>query len=127
MIFCGNDIIRISRIQDSIEQVGETFLKRVYTEEEISYCESRRMCKYQSYAARFAAKEAVYKAVAPITSEDITWKDIEVKRNINGKPYIQLYGNLEKMVKEKNIDAIDLSLSHDGDYAIATVVLSSKL
>lgn len=127
MIFCGNDIIRISRIQDSIEQVGETFLKRVYTEEEISYCESRRMCKYQSYAARFAAKEAVYKAVAPITSEDITWKDIEVKRNINGKPYIQLYGNLEEMVKEKNIDAIDLSLSHDGDYAIATVVLSSKL
>lgn len=127
MIFCGNDIIRISRIQDSIEQVGETFLKRVYTEEEISYCESRRMCKYQSYAARFAAKEAVYKAVAPITSEDITWKDIEVKRNINGKPYIQLYGKLEEMVKEKNIDAIDLSLSHDGDYAIATVVLSSKL
>lgn len=127
MIFCGNDIIRISRIQDSIEQVGETFLKRVYTEEEIGYCESRRMCKYQSYAARFAAKEAVYKAVAPITSEDITWKDIEVKRNINGKPYIQLYGKLEEMVKEKNIDAIDLSLSHDGDYAIATVVLSSKL
>ena len=127
MIFCGNDIIRISRIQDSIEQVGETFLKRVYTEEEISYCESRRMCKYQSYAARFAAKEAVYKAVAPITSEDITWKDIEVKRNISGKPYIQLYGKLEEMVKEKNIDAIDLSLSHDGDYAIATVVLSSKL
>ena len=126
MVSCGNDIIRISRIQDSIQQLGETFLKRVYTDEEISYCESRRMCKYQSYAARFAAKEATYKAISPITSEDIEWKDIEVKRNTNGKPYIQFYGKLKEIVEDKNIDSIDLSLSHDGDYAIATVVLSSK-
>ena len=64
-VSCGNDIIKISRIKDSIEKIGETFIKRVYTEEEISYCESRRMCKYQSYAVRFAAKEAVYKAISP--------------------------------------------------------------
>ena len=124
MISCGNDIIRISRVKDSIEQVGETFLKRVYTDEEINYCESRRMCKYQSYAARFAAKEAVYKAIAPETSHEVEWKNIEVKRQENGKPYIELYGKLKEIAEEKKIDSIDLSLSHDGDYAMASVVMS---
>lgn len=124
MISCGNDIIRISRVKDSIENVGETFLKRVYTDEEINYCESRRMCKYQSYAARFAAKEATYKAIAPDTSADVEWKDIEVKRLENGKPYIKFHGKLAEIAKEKQINSIDLSLSHDGDYAMATVVMS---
>lgn len=122
MIFCGNDIIRISRVQESIEKIGETFLKRVYTEEEISYCESRRMCKYQSYAARFAAKEAVYKALAPKTSKEIEWKNIEVKREENGNPYVELHGKLKEIAKEKGINSMDISLSHDGDYAMATVV-----
>ena len=124
MISCGNDIIRISRIKDSIEQLGEPFLKRVYTDEEINYCESRRMCKYQSYAARFAAKEALYKAIAPATSEDIEWKNIEVERNDNGKPYIKLHGKIKEIAESKDINSMDLSLSHDGDYAMATVVIS---
>ena len=124
MISCGNDIIRISRIKDSIEQVGETFLKRVYTDEEINYCESRRMCKFQSYAARFAAKEAVYKAIAPSTSEDIEWKNIEVKRQESGKPYIKLHGKIKEIANEMDIKSMDLSLSHDGDYAMATVVMN---
>ena len=123
MISCGNDIIRISRVKESIDDIGETFLKRVYTDEEINYCESRRMCKYQSYAARFAAKEAVYKAIAPETSHDVEWKNIEVKRQENGKPYIELYGKLKDIACEKKINSIDLSLSHDGDYAMATVVI----
>lgn len=122
MIFCGNDIIRISRVQESIERVGEPFLKRVYTDEEIHYCESRRMCKYQSYAARFAAKEAVYKALSPETSGNVEWRNIEVKRLENGKPYIVLHGRLKKIAEEKKIGEMDLSLSHDGDYAMATVV-----
>ncbi|MBO5143846.1 MAG: holo-ACP synthase [Clostridia bacterium] len=126
MISCGNDIIRISRVKDSIEQVGETFLKRVYTDEEINYCESRRMCKYQSYAARFAAKEAVYKAIAPETSEDVEWKTIEVKREKNGKPYIKLYGKIKELAESKKIESMDLSLSHDGDYAMATVVMCTR-
>lgn len=124
MVSCGNDIVRISRFEESIEQCGETFLKRIYTDEEINYCESRRMCKYQSYAARFAAKEAVYKAVAPNSSADIEWKNIEVRRFENGKPYIKLYGKLKEIAEGKNIKSIDLSLSHDGDYAMATVVMS---
>lgn len=122
MIFCGNDIIRINRVQHSIETIGETFLKRVYTDEEIHYCESRRMCRFQSYAARFAAKEAVYKAISPDTSEQVEWKDIEVKCQENGKPYIVLHGKLKKIAEEKQIQGMDVSLTHDGEYAMATVV-----
>ena len=80
------------------------------------------MCKYQSYAARFAAKEAVYKVISPEVSNGIEWKNIEVKRKENGKPYVKLYGKLKEIAEEKNINSIELSLSHDGDYAIATVV-----
>ena len=101
-VFCGNDIIKISRVKDTIEKLGETFTKRVYTEQEINYCESRRMCKYQSYAARFAAKEAVYKAISPETSEDITWQDIEIKRMENGKPIIKLNGKIKDNYSKLN-------------------------
>lgn len=126
MITCGTDIIKISRVKDSIERVGETFLKRVYTDEEIEYCESRRMCKYQSYAARFAAKEAIYKAISPDISSGSEWKDAEVCKLDNGKPYLKLHGCLEKIALEKNIKNIELSLSHDDDYAIACVVIDKE-
>ena len=126
MVSCGTDIIKIERVKDSIERVGETFLKRVYTDEEINYCESRRMCKYQSYAARFAAKEAIYKAISPQKGNDASWQDAEVCRYENGKPYIKLYGELKKIAEEKNIKNIELSLSHDDDYAIACVVIDKE-
>ena len=124
-VSCGNDIVKVSRIKDSIEKIGETFIKRIYTEEEISYCESRRMCKYQSYAVRFAAKEAVYKALSPKEDKEATWKDIEIKREENGKPKVNLKGYLGEYAKSIGIEdsKIDISLSHDDDFAIATVVI----
>ena len=126
MVTCGTDIIKISRVKDSIEKIGDTFLKRVYTDEEIEYCESRRMCKYQSYAARFAAKEAVYKAISPEKGSEATWKDIEICKYENGKPYIKLYDELKKIAEKENIKNIELSLSHDDDYAIACVVIDKE-
>lgn len=124
-VSCGNDIVKVSRIKESIEKIGETFIKRVYTEEEMKYCESRRMCKYQSYAVRFAAKEAVYKAISPEKDGFTTWQDIEVKRLENGKPTIHLSGGLAQYACSKGIgdENIEISLSHDDDYAIATVVI----
>lgn len=124
-VSCGNDIVKVSRIKNSIEKIGDTFIKRIYTDEEISYCESRRMCKYQSYAVRFAAKEAVYKALSPLNDEDATWKDIEIKREENGKPKVYLKGFLGDYAKSIGINEnqIDISLSHDDDFAIATVVI----
>ena len=124
-ISCGNDIIKVSRIKDSIEKIGETFIKRIYTAEEISYCESRRMCKYQSYAVRFAAKEAVYKALSPGEEGFTSWRDVEVKRLENGKPIVILSGALADYAMSKGITDknIEISLSHDEDYAIATAVI----
>ena len=126
MVTCGTDIIKVSRVKDSIEKIGDTFLKRVYTDEEIEYCESRRMCKYQSYAARFAAKEAIYKAISPDKGSEAGWKDAEVCKYENGKTYIKLYGELKKIADKENIKNIELSLSHDDDYAIACVVIDKE-
>ena len=90
-IKCGTDIIEIARIKDSIEDTNGAFLKRVYTEKEIAYCESKKKMKYQHYAARFAAKEAMFKAISGFFKPyEITWKDIEVTNDEKGRPRIQL-------------------------------------
>lgn len=123
MISCGTDIIKVDRVKKSIEDLGEKFLKRVYTDEEINYCESRRMCKYECYAVRFAAKEAIYKAISPDKDIGIRWSDIEVTKNKNGKPYIKLHGGLKEYVKTKDIKAIEISLSHEAEFAVANAVI----
>ena len=126
-VFCGTDIISVDRIRKSITELGETFTKRIYTDEEISYCESRRMSKFQSYAARFAAKEAAYKAISPESMDKISWHDAEVVKTKTGKPIVVLHGRLGEIAMEKGIDAenIDISLSHDDSFAIATIVVST--
>ena len=122
-IKCGTDIIEIDRIKDSIEKFGESFLNKVFTKNEIQYCESKKVQKYQSYAARFAAKEAVFKAISTLLDDkfSICWKDIEVQNDSQGRPYVNLYGeNL------KNIEQIDISVSHCNSYAVASVVVILK-
>ncbi len=122
-ISCGTDIIEIERIKDSIEETNNKFLNRVYTEKEIEYCESRKAQRYQHYAARFAAKEAVFKAIS-IKLEDkysICWKDIEIINDSQGRPSVTLQGNIQK-----NIEQIDISLSHCKEYATANVVVVWK-
>lgn len=117
-ILCGTDIIEINRIKEAIETLGERFKNRVYTPEEIEYCESKKEQKYQHYAARFAAKEAVFKSISEllIKQEEMTWKSIEVKKEKSQKPFIQLH-HLNLI---KNIDIqIDLSMSHCKEYATA--------
>ena len=119
-ITCGTDIIEIERIKDSIEENNNKFLNRVYTEKEIEYCESKKVQRYQHYAARFAAKEAVFKAIS-IKLEDkysICWKDIEIINDSQGRPSVTLQGNIQK-----NIEQIDISLSHCKEYATANVVV----
>lgn len=127
-VFCGTDIISVARIKNSITELGETFIKRIYTDEEINYCESKRMCKFQSYAARFAAKEAMYKAISPENADYVSWHDLEVVKKKNGKPVAKLTGRLKEEAEKKGIsdEDIDISLSHDDSFAIATVVIKSK-
>lgn len=118
-IECGTDIIEISRIKDSIEEAGERFLNRVYTKVEIEYCESKKKQKYQHYAARFAAKEATFKAISSLLEDkySICWKDIEVVNDSQGKPKVNILG-----VDETRIESISISISHCKEYAVANVV-----
>ena len=113
---CGTDIIEVSRIKDSIESLGEKFLNRVYTEKEIEYCNSKKNMKYEHFAARFAAKEAIFKAVSDLLKDkyEISWKNIEVINDKNGRPQVNFIG---KSFDE--IVSIDISLSHLKEYAVA--------
>lgn len=116
----GIDIIEVNRIQEAIEKQGEGFLHRVYTENEIAACEHTGKMKYQHYAARFAAKEAVYKAISDklIAGIGDFWTKIEIQNEENGKPI----ANLEKL-DLKNVESMDLSLSHLAEYAVASFVI----
>ncbi len=113
----GVDIIEVERIKEAIEKQGNLFLKNVYTQNEINYCESTNKMKYQHYAARFAAKEAVFKAISSkiSTNQDDILNKIEIINEKSGKPI----ANLDKLNINGIID-MDLSLSHLKDYAVAS-------
>ncbi len=119
----GTDIIEINRVKKAIEETDKKFCERVYTPREIDYCESKNAQKYQHYAARFAAKEAVFKALSAILDSkyDIEWKDIEIRNDNYGRPYIELN---EKFTKA--IESIDISISHCKEYAVASVILIER-
>ena len=116
----GVDIIEIERVKNSIEETEGKFCERVYTQKEIEYCESKKTQKYQHYAARFAAKEAVFKAISSglKSKYDISWQDIEVLNDEDGKPYVSIQ---DKYMQD--IESIDLSISHCKEYAVASVVV----
>ena len=86
----GTDIIEISRIKKDIEELGKRFIDRIYTQKEIDYCEAKKNQKYQSYAVRFAAKEAIYKTLSGFIDFEYSWKDFEILNDANGKPYVKL-------------------------------------
>ena len=119
-ILCGTDIIEVSRIRQSIERSGEPFLKLIFTPKEIEYCESKRNSKYYHYAGRFAAKEAIYKAVSELLDDkfDISWQDAQVINDKNGNPKIEF---LTKKVNK--IKSVDISISNCKEYAVATVIV----
>ena len=117
---CGTDIIEIERIKNSIEKFGERFLNTVFTENEIKYCESKNKQKYQHYAARFAAKEAVYKALSNNIIAPDECKLIEILSEESGRPKVNL------KIEVENLENIDISLSHCKLYAIANVVANLK-
>lgn len=123
-IKCGVDIIEISRVKESIESLGERFINRVFTEKEIEYCESKKNQKYQHYAARFAAKEAVFKALSWKLEDKyaICWKDIEVVDDKQGRPSLNIVG-----MNLNDIENIDISLSHCKEYAVANVTVLTNI
>ena len=117
----GIDIIEIERVKDNIITYGDKFLNRIYTENEIAYCKNRNKNMYESFAGRFAAKEAIYKCIN--NSEDIlSFKDIEIiKEEKNNKPKVIIHNENYKKLNGK----IKVSISHNNTMATAVAVLNN--
>ena len=124
-ISCGIDTIRISRIRDLYNRKGEIFLKRIYTRAESDACVKRRgELSMESLAARFAAKEAVSKALGTgIWREGICFTDIEISVDVTGRPTVLLHGAAQAVFERLGGDDVSVSISHDGDLAVAMCVM----
>lgn len=122
-VACGIDIIEIDRVRQNIEKLGTKFLDRVFTKKEIEYCESKKGQKYQHYAARFAAKEAAFKAISWKIDDKyaVCWKDFEILNDEQGRPKLYVLS-----VDLKGIEDIDLSISHCKQYAVANVTILGR-
>lgn len=121
----GVDIIEVERVDRAIERLGKRFIEKVFTEAEAAYCGSRHRPALH-YAARFAAKEAVLKALGTGWSRGIGWRDIETAGDSSRGPAVRLHGVAERVAREKSITAIHLSLSHTSTAAIAFAVAERK-
>ena len=117
MLAIGVDLISVNRIEKAIDRHGQRFLDRVFTPQERKHCADNP----HRLAARWAAKEAVAKALGTGIG-DITWQEIEVHCNHRGQPHIRLHGAASRLAESQNIAEISVSLSHDGGQAIAFVV-----
>lgn len=117
----GTDIVEVVRIGQMIEKHGETFINRVYTDQEIAYCQ-RRKEYLQHYAGRWAAKEAVMKTLGTGWSRGVGWKDIEVTTELSGAPTIKIHGAAKDIMQQLEITRILISISHCRSYATATAL-----
>ena len=119
----GTDLIEIARIQRAIEK-NPHFMERVYTANEIAYCR-RKKNAWQSFAARFAAKEAVSKALGTGIGP-VGLMEIEILNAENGQPKVVLHGKALQLAADRNIQRVHISLSHSEAYAMATAVLEGE-
>ncbi|MCM8801569.1 MAG: holo-ACP synthase [Candidatus Omnitrophica bacterium] len=116
IIGTGVDITEVRRLRQAIERWGEEFLKRIFTNEELNNAKTRESF-YQHLAGRFAAKEAVFKALG---NKGLTWKDVQILNDKDGKPYCLLFNN-----KNKKLD-VHISISHVKNYAVAQAIITQK-
>lgn len=120
MLSVGVDIVEIERVEAAVERWGERFLRRVYTPEEIAYCQGRM----PEIAVRFAAKEAISKALGT-GMRGIGWREMEILGDERGKPLVLLHGQAKARAEELGLSEWAISLSHSRDYALAFVVAAS--
>ena len=121
-ILQGIDLVKVERLEQMIGRSGKVFLNRVFSVSEQAYCGSKRM-KFEHYAARYAAKEAVLKALKVRPKRGQRLSGIEVKREASGKPFILLSAENRKQWGVPAKAQIELSVAHEREYAIATVVI----
>jgi holo-[acyl-carrier protein] synthase len=124
IVSVGIDITEVYRMRETIARTPR-FVERVFTTVEREYCESRGAAAAQSYAARFAAKEAFLKALKTGWRGKIQWQDMEVKRDPDGVPSLNVTGEASRVLESLGLPKIHLSMSHTSEHAIATVILES--
>jgi len=117
----GIDLVEVARIKSAIERRGDRFLDRIFRPSERSYCDTRPK-RFEHYAVRFAAKEAVLKVLRTGWSSGLGFKDVEVMRDQSGAPSARLSAAAEAWARQRGIARVLLSLSHSGDYAVATAM-----
>ena len=122
IIGCGIDLVKIERIEKIIKKWGDNFTSRIFTLLEREYCEKKKGNKYQSYAGRFAAKEALLKSLG-LGLRGVNWKEIEIENNELGQPIIETSGKLKNIASVKGVSKCFITISHTKDYAIAQVIL----
>jgi holo-[acyl-carrier protein] synthase len=120
----GIDVAEVDRIAASIERFGRRFLDRVFTPEEIRYCESKAN-KAERYAGRFAAKEAAMKAIGTGWSRGVRWQDVEVTRAPGGRPTVEFHGKAAEFFHERGAVRAHLSITHTRHSAMAQVILEA--
>ncbi len=121
----GIDIIEVYRIRETMTRTPR-FSTRVFTEIERAYCESKGAASYQSYAARFAAKEAFLKALKTGWRGKITWLDIEVLSDADGVPSLNIRNEAARLMEQMGAEAVHISISHTVDHAVAQVILEKR-
>jgi len=124
IIGTGVDIVKNKRIERLINKYGEHFLKKVYTEIEIEYCQAKKN-SISSFAARFAAKEAVLKALGTGMRNN-NWQEIEIANNELGKPEVLLFNKTAKKAEELKVTSIFISISHEKEYSIAQIIMEGE-
>jgi holo-[acyl-carrier protein] synthase len=122
IIGSGIDVVEIERIQKSMDRFGPRFLNRVFLKEEQEYC-LRKRNSAESFAARFAAKEAAAKALGTGISQGVSWLEIEVARELSGRPTLRFHGRAAARAERLGAVNCSLSLTHSTGLAIASVVL----
>src|SRR6476661_8761057 len=117
----GIDIAEVDRVKAAIERHGEAFLRRLYTARERAYCEQFKN-KYERYAGRFAAKEAAMKALGTGWRRGVRWVDLEVVRELSGRPTLELAGEAGRIATQLGVKNIALSITHTESQALAQVI-----
>jgi len=120
----GVDIVEIRRLRQALARQGERFMHRVYTPEEQDFCR-RRQDPAPFLAVRFAAKEALFKAIGTGWARGVTWLDVEVRRTEGEAPRLVLRGKAREISDRLGARSLHVSLSHSSDYAVAVVILEN--
>src|SRR5665648_37556 len=126
IIGCGIDLVKIERIEKIIKRWGNNFNSRIFTPLERDYCEKKKDNKYQSYAGKFAAKEALLKALG-LGLRGANWKEIEIKNDELGQPIIDTFGKLKNIASTRGVNKYFITISHTKEYAISQVILEGTL